>query len=97
MSAVKIEQSKLNEIVIPNAGMLQLKALEAGDGCVMYKRDGKYERLITLTTNTQQTYYLQPGDYTIEWRSKSLKGSIYTIEKKFNIKPDQATVVELYK
>lgn len=97
MSAVKIDQSKLNEIVIPNAGMLQVKALEAGDGCVMYKRDGKYERLVTLTTNTQQTYYLQPGDYTIEWRSKALKGSIYTIEKKFNIKPDQATVVELYK
>ncbi len=97
MSAIKIDQSKLNEIVIPNAGMLQVKALEAGDGCVMYKRDGKYERIVTLTTNTQQTYYLQPGDYTIEWRSKALKGSIYTIEKKFNIKPDQATVVELYK
>lgn len=97
MPAVKIDQSKLNEIVIPNAGMLQVKALEAGDGCIMFKRDGKYERVITLTTATQQTYYLQPGDYTIEWRSKSLKGSIYTIEKKFNMKPDQVTVVELYK
>ncbi len=94
---VKIEQSKHNEIVIPNAGMLQVKGLEAGDGAIFMKRDGKLERVTNLTALTQQTFYLQPGNYQIEWRQKSLKGSIYTIEKKFTMIADQITVVELYK
>lgn len=97
MPNVKIEQSKLNEIVIPNAGMLEVKALESGDGCILMKRNGKMERVTNLSNATKQTFYLQPGDYVIEWRSKSLKGSIYTLEKKFKVLPDQATVVELYK
>jgi Ca-activated chloride channel family protein len=98
LSNVKIEQSKLNEIIIPNAGMLEVKALEAGDGCILQKKtDGTIERVTNLGPVTKQTFYLQPGNYVIEWRSKSLKGSIYTLEKKFSVKPDQTTVVELYK
>ena len=50
-----------------------------------------------LNATTSQTYYLQPGNYRIEWRAKSLKGSIYTIEKKFTVKSDIETKVELYK
>ncbi len=94
---VKIEQSKHNEIVIPKEGRLQVKGLEAGDGTIFMKRDGKLERVANLTALTQQTFYLQPGNYQIEWRQKSLKGSIYTIEKKFTMIADQITVVELYK
>ncbi len=98
LSNVKIEQSKHREIVIPNAGMLQVKSIEAGDGCILLvKEDKKLERIANLSAANQQTFYLQPGNYVIEWRSKSLKGSIYTIEKKFTMLPDQITVVELYK
>lgn len=97
LSNVKIEQSKLNEITIPNAGMLEVKALEAGDGCILMKKDGKLDRVTNLAPITKQTFYLQPGNYQIEWRSKTLKGSIYTLEKKFSVKPDQTTTVELYK
>lgn len=97
LNAIKIEQSKLNEIVIPNAGMVQVKCLEAGDGAIFMQINGKFERLINLSNQTIQNFYMQPGNYVIEWRSKSLKGSIYTIEKKFNVKPDQTTVVEMYK
>ncbi|MBS1638391.1 MAG: VWA domain-containing protein [Bacteroidetes bacterium] len=91
-----IEQSKSKLIEIPNAGMLTLKALEAGDGCIML--DGKkLEWVCNLSAATIQTFYLQPGNYRIEWRSRSLKGSIYTIEKKFTITSDMETKVELYK
>jgi len=92
----EVEQSKLRTIEIPNAGMLTLKALEAGDGCILL--DGKkLDWVCNLSTGTIQTFYLQPGNYRIEWRSKSLKGSIYTIEKKFTITPDMETKVELYR
>lgn len=93
---VPVTQSQIKTIEIPNAGMLTVKALEAGDGCIM--KDGtKLEWVCNLTPITSQVFYLQPGNYRIEWRSKSLKGSIYTIEKKFTVTSDMETKVELYK
>ena len=41
--------------------------------------------------------YLQPGNYIATWRAKTLKGSIYTIEKKFTINSDMQTIVEFYR
>ncbi len=92
-----IEQSKTKILDIASAGMLTVKCLEAGDGSILLEKDGKLEWVCNLGMSTQQIFYLQPGNYRVEWRSKSLKGSIYTIEKKFNIRSDQQTNVELYK
>lgn len=97
MSGIKIEQSKHNEIVIPNAGKALVKAIEAGDGGIFMLRSGKMELVTNLSAATLQTFYLQPGEYIIEWRSKALKGSVYTIEKRFTVVSDQQTLVELYK
>lgn len=94
---VQIDQSKTKSFDILSAGMLSVKCLEGGDGCIVLEKNGKVEWVCNLSSSTQQVFYLQPGNYRIEWRSKSLKGSIYTIEKKFNIRSDQETVVELYK
>lgn len=93
---VLVTQSQTKTIEIPNAGMLTVKALDNGDGCIL-KDNAKLEWVCNLNATTSQTYYLQPGNYRIEWRSKTLKGSIYTIEKKFTIKSDVETKVELYK
>lgn len=92
-----IEQSKLLTLEIPNAGVLQVKCLEAGDGCIMVKRHGKLDWVCNLSTETLQTFYLQPGDYVAAWRAKSLKGSIYTIEKKFSITSDNQSVIEFFR
>lgn len=97
IAANSIEQSKTKSIEIPNAGMLQTKCLEAGDGCILVKRKDKLEWVCNLTTETIQTFYLQPGEYVAAWRSKSLKGSIYTIEKKFTITSDNQTIVEFFR
>lgn len=94
---IEIEQSKTKELNIPNAGMLTVKNLESGDGCVMQKTNGKYQWVCNLSNNTIQNFYLQPGSYVAVWRSKSLKGSIYTIEKHFNITSDVLQIVEFYK
>jgi hypothetical protein len=76
--------------------MLTVKALDNGDGCIL-KDTKRLEWVCNLNGTTSQVYYLQPGNYRIEWRSKTLKGSIYTIEKKFSIRSDVETKVELYK
>lgn len=96
MSNVTVAQSQTKLIEIPNAGMLTIKALDNGDGCIL-KDTPKLEWVCNLNNTTSQVYYLQPGNYRIEWRSKALKGSIYTIEKKFTVRSDVETKVELYK
>lgn len=96
INGVGVTQSQTKLIELPNAGMLTVKALENGDGCVL-KDTKKLEWVCNLNSTTSQVYYLQPGNYRIEWRSKSLKGSIYTIEKKFTIRSDVETKVELYR
>lgn len=96
VSGVKVEQSQTRLIELPNAGMLTLRALDNGDGCIL-KDTKKLEWVCNLSSANAQTFYLQPGNYRIEWRSKALKGSIYTIEKKFTIRSDMETKVELYK
>ncbi|MDF2448240.1 MAG: hypothetical protein K0R26_744 [Bacteroidota bacterium] len=96
ISGVDVAQSQTKLIELPNAGMLTVRALDGGDGCIL-KDSKKLEWVCNLNNSTSQVYYLQPGNYRIEWRSKSLKGSIYTIEKKFSIRSDVETKVELYK
>ncbi len=92
---VSVTQSQIKTIEVANAGMLTLKALDNGDGSI-YIDNKPLEWVCNLNATTSQTYYLQPGNYRIEWRSKTLKGSIYTIEKKFIIKSDMETKVLLY-
>lgn len=94
---IEIEQSQTKVIEIPNAGMLQVKCLESGDGCILLKRDEQLEWVCNLSAQTLQTFYLQPGSYVAAWRGRSLKGSIYTIEKKFTITSNNQTVVEFYR
>ncbi|MCF8422873.1 MAG: VWA domain-containing protein [Bacteroidia bacterium] len=96
INSVTIVQSQTKIVEVANAGMLTVKALDNGDGSI-YKDTKKMEWVCNLNTTTSQIYYLQPGNYRIEWRSKELKGSIYTIEKKFTIKSDVETKVELYR
>lgn len=94
----EITQSKTKALEIPNAGMLQVKCLEAGDGCILLKQGGeKLDWVCNLNSQTVQTFYLQPGNYIVTWRARSLKGSIYTIEKKFTISSDTQTIVEMYR
>lgn len=92
-----IEQSKTKLIEIPNAGVLQVKCLESGDGSILLKRNGRMEWVCNLSAQTLQTFYLQPGTYVAAWRARALKGSIYTVEKKFTITSDNQTVIEFFK
>lgn len=97
ISELAVAQSATNTVEVPNAGQLQVKCLESGDGCILVKRAGKLEWVTNLSAQTLQTYNLQPGQYVATWRARSLRGSIYTIEKTFTIKSDLQTVVEFYR
>jgi Ca-activated chloride channel family protein len=94
---VSIQQTLLKTIYVEDAGMLKVKCKEAGDGCIMQEVKGVLKWVCNLDGKTDQTFYLQPGDYRITYRSKTLKQSIYTIEKKFTVISNQVVNVDLFK
>ncbi len=94
---VMIRQSNTTELTIPNAGMVVVKTLEPGDGSILVDIEGQLERVCNLGTARQEVYYLQPGNYVCVWRAKALRGSIYTVERKFTVRSDGQTVLELFK
>jgi Ca-activated chloride channel family protein len=94
---VSIQQTLLKTIYVEDAGMLKVKCKEAGDGCIVQEVKGVLKWVCNLDGKTDQTFYLQPGDYRITYRSKTLKQSIYTIEKKFTVVSNQIVNVDLFK
>ena len=96
IKGITVTQSQTKSVEVVNAGMVTIRALDNGDGCIL--KDSKpLEWVCNLNNTTSQVYYLQPGNYRVEWRSKTLKGSIYTIEKRFTVNSDVEIKVELYK
>ena len=94
---ILIEPAKTQTISIPSAGELKIQTLEPGDGSILIiKENGQLEWVTNLTKDTQQTFHLLPGKYKIVWRSKSLRSSIYTIQKDIEIKPHQSFLVKMY-
>lgn len=94
---IEITPVKTLTISIPSAGELQIQSLEAGDGSILLQKDnGQLEWVCNLSTQTQQTFYLLPGKYKVVWRPKSMRSSIYTIQKEVVIKPHQSYLLKLY-
>jgi Ca-activated chloride channel family protein len=95
---VNINQTLTKPIEVPDAGQVKISSVEYGDGCIMMEKGKELVWVCNLSGNkTRQEFSLQPGVYHVTFRGKSLKQSIYTIEKKFIIKANEQTMVELYR
>jgi len=94
---VGIQQTFIKTLQIENAGQLKVKCTEKGDGCILQEKGNELKWVIDIDDKTEQNFQLQPGNYRITYRAKSLKQSVYTIERKFSIKSDQQTEVLLMK
>jgi len=94
---VSIQQTFIKTLQIENAGQLKVKCTEKGDGCILQEKGNELKWVIDIDDKTEQNFQLQPGNYRITYRAKSLKQSVYTIERKFSIKSDQQTEVLLMK
>ncbi len=95
---VKINQTLTKSIDIEDAGQVKINMWEYGDGCILLEDSKELKWVCNLPYNqTRQEFNLQPGTYHITFRGKSLKQSIYTIEKKFTVKANQQLTVDLYR
>lgn len=96
---LNILQSALKSVDVEDAGQIHITIPEAGDGCILQEtKTGELLWVCNLQGNkSKQDFNLQPGNYRVTYRSKSLKQSIYTIEKSFTIKSNQLISVDLYR
>jgi Ca-activated chloride channel homolog len=94
---IKITQSNLKSISIPNAGMVKISTGELGDGSIYLEEKTGLRWVANLNPKeTIQTFYLQPGNYRVEFRPKSKKESGYTVEKRFILLPDDSRTVNMF-
>jgi Ca-activated chloride channel family protein len=93
----RVEQSRTTSLEIPGAGELKLLTGEAGSGSIYLEEKGDLRWVCNLDNNqTIQNFYLQPGHYRVEFRSRNKKESAYTVEKKFSVETDKSVAVNLY-
>ncbi|GIV27081.1 MAG: hypothetical protein KatS3mg027_0895 [Bacteroidia bacterium] len=94
---IEIIPAKTQSISILSSGELIVQSLEPGDGSIFLNENNKPLKWIAnLSKETQQSFYLLPGKYKIVWRAKSMRSSIYTIQKDIEIKPHQSQLIKLY-
>jgi Ca-activated chloride channel homolog len=98
VSKVKINQTITKNVNVEDAGQVKINMSEYGDGCILVEEGKELKWVCNLPYNqTRQEFNLQPGTYHVTFRGKSLKQSIYTIEKKFTVKSNQVLTVDLYR
>ncbi|MBK7028972.1 MAG: VWA domain-containing protein [Bacteroidales bacterium] len=95
---VDIKQSHTTTIEIPEPGIAVIRKYFTGFGSLYLEDKNELTWIYNLDDNqTQETLYLQPGNYRVEFRPKTSRNAFYTIENKFTIDSGKTTDVSLYK
>ncbi len=85
---VNIRPNHTTTVQIPNPGIVTFLFDAPGYGSILKEKDNSLEWVTNLTESLRQTFLLLPGNYRIIWRSKNIKKTNYSIEKKFTIISD---------
>jgi len=95
---IEIRQNHTTTVEIPRPGIAVIQTTTNGYGSLYQVNNGKLTWLYNMkdTPAHMETLYLQPGDYSVVFRSKYSNKTFYTIEKNFTINPGQTTNVRLY-
>ncbi|MCX6294736.1 MAG: VWA domain-containing protein [Bacteroidetes bacterium] len=97
LDKVDVAQSKTTFIEIPQSGNVTISKPNEGPGSLFLEENNKLVWVCNLSsTQIQETINLQPGKYRVEFRPKTAKESIYTIEKRFKIESGMSTQIKLY-
>lgn len=93
---VEISQSHTTTIEIPQPGLATFSKLGYGYGTVYVERKNQLELVATLSeTKERETLSLQPGSYVAVFRPKQARGSIFTVERRFNVTSGASVAVKL--
>ena len=97
LSNIEVKQSSTNLIKIPSAGTFSINKGGLGYGSVYLENGKKLEWVCNLIEGQQaEVFYLQPGNYRVEFRLKTQLESEKTVEKKFTIESNKTTAISLF-
>lgn len=86
VSAVKVEQSKTTDVLIPAPGIVTITKTFDAYGALFVVEAGKMKKIYDLKMKErQETIALQPGKYVLVYRSKFAKTIHTTVEKEFEV------------
>ncbi len=94
---INIRQSHTTTIEIPQPGIASIMMNSAGFCSLFVEENNELKWIYNLNENsTKETITLQPGNYRVEYRSKTAKLSAFTIEKIFTITSGGSVAVKLF-
>ena len=97
LNDILVSQSKTTTVQIPQPGIANVVMQNPGYGQLFLNEKNKLKQLYNIGENSvKETLVLQPGNYTIVFRPKNSKESIYTITREFRIESGAAVQVKLY-
>lgn len=93
---VSLEGNKTTTISLPPPGTVNLSSSINGFGSILLQEGDKQSWIIDLDPNSsRQSFTLQPGNYTVIFRSKTSQKSEYSISKSFTVSSGSITIVKL--
>jgi Ca-activated chloride channel family protein len=96
LNNVEITQSATKTIKIPGAGLVAVYKKSKIFGSIYVEETGKFKWVYNLNNELEnEVFYLQPGNYRLEYRPESEKDSEKTVEKKFSVKSGQNLTLNL--
>ena len=97
INAVDVSQNHTTTIEIPQPGIAVIRKSFIGFGSLYAEQNNKLVWIYELRDNAQlETLILQPGNYRIVFRSRSVKRSFYTLENRFTITSGTTTEIKIY-
>lgn len=94
---VEIKQSSTNSIKIPSAGSFGVNKGGLGIGSIYLENGKKLEWVCNLNESLEtEVFYLQPGNYRVEFRLKTQPESEKSVEKKFTITSNKLTQLSIF-
>jgi Ca-activated chloride channel homolog len=97
LNDIVVSQSKTTTVQIPQPGIANIVLQNLGYGQLFLNEKNSLKLLYNLGENNyKETLTLQPGNYTIVFRPKNAKESIYTITREFKIDSGGSVQVKLF-
>jgi Ca-activated chloride channel family protein len=95
--SVEIKQSSLNTVHIPAPGQLKYSSGNRISGQIfVLDKEGNMEWVTNLSDSALSgTYYLQPGEYLLVYRSLLSMNTLHTTRKRFRIVSNKTTTLNL--
>ena len=95
LEGIQIKEGQDNPVIIPQPGYLQLDAASAGYGTILSEEGLVVYKWDVGTRNPSGRYLLQPGNYTIVYRSRSARSMAFSQSKQIKIRSGFTTHLSL--